>query len=78
MSALAVTGLAKSFGGVTALAGIDFTLEAGEALAMIARAPEQSPMEPRSSESGALLRVARCTYTEAGSSPNSRRPVSSS
>jgi len=35
MSVLNVTGLQKSFGGVSALAGVSFALEAGELLAMI-------------------------------------------
>ena len=35
MSVLTVTGLQKSFGGVAALAGVSFALEAGELLAMI-------------------------------------------
>jgi branched-chain amino acid transport system ATP-binding protein len=35
MSVLIVTGLQKSFGGVSALAGVSFALEAGELLAMI-------------------------------------------
>ena len=35
MSLLQVTGLGKSFGGVRAVDGIDFALEAGELLALI-------------------------------------------
>ena len=35
MSVLEVSGLARSFGGVQALIGVDFSLEAGELLAMI-------------------------------------------
>ena len=35
MSILEVSGLARSFGGVRALTGVDFSLEAGELLAMI-------------------------------------------